>query len=229
MPRTARASYGGVCYHAMNRANERARVFRDREDYQFFVALIARACKKVAMRVLAYCLMPSHFHFSLWPYNDGDMGRWMHWLLTTHVQYHRQRWGGTGHVWQGRFKAFPAQDDAHLLAILRYIERNPLRANLVSRAEEWQWSSLYWWGKTTRPAFLCEGPINRPKDWQDWVNSPQTVEEVAAIRCCIERGRPFGEKAWVARMAKELGLESSLRACDRPKKRGHSDFPDLLS
>jgi putative transposase len=116
-----------------------------------------------------------------------------------------------------------------LLSILRYIERNPLRSNLVSRAEEWQWSSLHWCGKPYKPAFLCEGPINRPLYWLDWVNAPQTEEELAAIRCSIERGRPFGERAWVDQMAKELGLEASLRAPGRPRKRGHSEFPGLLS
>jgi putative transposase len=69
--------------------------------------------------------MPNHFHLALWPHHDGDRSRWMQWLLTAHVRRYRRHYGGSGHVWQGRFRAFPIQEDAHLLAVLRYIERNP--------------------------------------------------------------------------------------------------------
>ncbi len=220
MPRTARASIGGVCYHVMNRGNKKAQVFHDGEDYQYFLSLITRASERVPMRVLAYCPMPTHFHLTLWPHGNGDLSRWMHWFLTAHVQYYRRRWSSTGHVWQGRFKAFPAQDDAHLLGVLRYVERNPLRANLVSNAQDWPWSSLYWCGKPFKPAFLCEGPLIRPKEWLAWVNTPQTEEEVAAIRRSADRNRPYGQSEWVIRTAKELGLESSLREPGRPQKKG---------
>jgi putative transposase len=227
MPRTARASPGGVCYHAMNRGNAKACVFHDDHDYEYFVDLIARSSERIPMRILAFSLMPTHFHFSLWPYLDGDIGRWMHWLLTSHVQRYRLRWGGDkGHIWQGRFKAFPAQDDSHLLSVLRYIERNPLRAHLVARAEDWQWSSLRWWGDCRKPKYLHEGPVQHPKDWLSWVNTPQTEEELTAIRNCIARGRPLGNEEWVKRTAKELRLESSIRPRGRPSKKGRKgDIP----
>ncbi len=86
--------------------------------------------------------MPNHFHLALWPRADGDLSRWMHWILTTHVRRYLCHYGSSGHVWQGRFKASPIQDDDHLRVVLRYIERNPLRAGLVERAESWPWSSL---------------------------------------------------------------------------------------
>jgi len=102
---------GGVCYHVMNRGNDRATVFHDERDYQAAVDLIGPACDRLAMRVLDYCLMPNHFHLLLWPHGDGDLGRWMQRLMTSHVRRHPRRHGRSGHVWQGRFKAFPIQRD----------------------------------------------------------------------------------------------------------------------
>ncbi len=123
MPRTARASVGGVCYHVLNRGNARMRVFHGDEDYEAFVDLLDRACERLPMRVLTYCLMPNHFHLVLLPHGDGDLGRWMQWLLTSHVRRHHRRRRSSGHVWQGRFKAFPIQQDAHLVMVLRYVQR----------------------------------------------------------------------------------------------------------
>lgn len=127
MPRTARASVGGVCYHVINRGHARAEVFRNPEDYTAFRGLLWEAAERQRMRVLAYCLMPNHFHLTLWPRGDGDLSRFMQWLLTAHVRRDHRHYQSNGHVWQGRFKAFPIQQDAHLLTLLRYIERNPLR------------------------------------------------------------------------------------------------------
>ncbi len=123
MPRTARAALGGWCYHVLNRGNGRAEVFHKDEDYQAFLALFAPACERLPLRVLAWCLMPNHFHLVLQPHHDGDLGRWMQWLMTAHVRRYHRHYGGSGHVWQGRFKAFPIQKDDHLLTVLRYVER----------------------------------------------------------------------------------------------------------
>ncbi len=199
----------------MNRGNGKARVFHANDDYQAFVALIRRACAHQPMRVLAYCLMPNHFHFVLWPYGDTDLSRWMHWLLTTHVRHHHRKQGTTGRVWQGRFKAFPIQHDEHLLTVLRYVERNPLRARLVGSAKDWPWSSLSEI-RSTSP-FLHPGPLSRPDDWLSRVDEPQTPAELNTMRRCGQREAPFGDAAWVQRTAKRLGLESSLRPRGRPK------------
>ena len=141
MPRTARAAPGGVCTHVINRGNAGNRVFHDATDYRAFLDALTAACVQRSMRILAYCLMPNHFHLVLWPLENGDLGRWMQWLLTTQVRRHHRRHGSSGHLWQGRFKSFPVQEDKHLLTVLRYVERNPLRAGLVEAAEDWDWSS----------------------------------------------------------------------------------------
>jgi putative transposase len=218
MPRTARASVGGVCYHVLNRGNARRDVFLKDGDYRAFLKATAHAGEQVPMRVLAYCLMPNHFHLVVWPHADGDLSRWMHWLSNAHVRRYHQHYHTSGHVWQGRFKAFPIEQDDHLLTVLRYVERNALRAGLVDRAERWPWSSL---GAGLCPVVpLDPGPLHRPADWTDWVNAPMTEAEVEAVRVCARRGRPYGADGWAAATAAELGLEATLRPRGRPRAIG---------
>jgi putative transposase len=219
MPRAARASVGGVCYHVLNRGNGRREVFLKDGDYQAFLKAIGHACVEVPMSVLAFCLMPNHFHLAVRPHKDGDLSRWMHWLLNTHVRRYHQHYHSGGHIWQGRFKAFPIQEDEHLLAVLRYIERNPVRANLVRRAERWAWSSARHWNAAEgRPTYLAPGPVARPRDWLGWVNRPATAAEEEAIRRSVARGAPFGDVGWVQTTAQLLGLGSTLRPRGRPRK-----------
>lgn len=214
MPRTARASPGDICYHVINRGNARARVFHDDQDYLRFHGQFIHARNKIAMRLAAWCIMPNHFHFVLWPRHDGDLSRFMHCWINAHIQAHRKRYGTVGHIWQGRFKAFPIQHDAHLFSVLRYVERNPLRARLVRRAEEWPWSSL----PVSGPGLPLSTPVERPMDWIDRVNQPQSELELAALRESVNRERPYGQETWAKATACVLGLESSLHPKGRPPK-----------
>ena len=218
MPRTLRASSADFCYHVLNRGNARAAVFHDDDDYATFIELIGLACERLPMRVLAYCLMPNHFHLVLRPHADGDLSRWMQWLLTAHVRRHHRRHRSSGHIWQGRFKAFPTQDDGHLLAVLRYVERNPLRTGLVPSAQDWPWSSLPLVGSRSRPAYFDPGPRPPRAQWLRRVNAPMTEAKLSALQRCIDRGAPFGTAAWSEQAAESLGLESSLRPLGRPRK-----------
>ena len=117
----------------------------------------------------------------------------MQWLLTSHVRRYHRHYHGSGHVWQGRFKAFPIEQDEHLHTVLRYVERNPLRAKLVRRAEAWAWSSLAWRPGGKRPELLADWPVPCPRAWCTSVNAVQTEAELAALRhsvarCAIWRG-----------------------------------------
>jgi putative transposase len=217
MPRTARASVGGVFYHALNRGNRREPVFHKPADYDAFVAAIADATCRLPLDLVGYCLMPNHFHLVLRPVADGDLGRWMRWLLTAHAQRYHRHYKTSGHVWQGRFKAFPVQDDDHLATVLRYVERNALRAELVSRAEHWRWSSLPGW-LAGDPLLWRGEPPPRGADWLDRVNAPLSAGDLHRLRTSVARESPFGTEAWVRRTAEQLGLESTLRPRGRPKK-----------
>jgi putative transposase len=218
MPRKARASVGDYCYHIINRGNGRAQVFHAEGDYHAFINLLSQASQRIPMRVLAYCLMSNHFHLALWPHHDGDLSRWMQWLLTAHVRRYHRWHDSSGHVWQGRFKAFPIEQDEHLLTVLRYIEQNPVRAGLATRAEEWRWSSAQAWGDAARGVSLHAGPVPRPEPWLDWVNEAVEDMEVRRVRHSVNRGTPFGSAAWSVSTAVLFGLEASLRPLGRPPK-----------
>jgi putative transposase len=201
----------------LNRGNGRRRVFHKEGDYAAFVKLLGQAGERAPMRLLAYCLMPNHFHLVLWPEKDGALSDYMMWLLTAHVRRYHRHYHSSGHVWQGRFRAFPIQEDDHLLSVWRYAERNPLRAGLVERAEDWRWSSAAADSPLGPP--LHAGPLLRPSDWREHVNMPQTEAEVECLRECLRRGRPYGNSPWMQQTAARLGLESSLRPLGRPRKR----------
>ena len=218
MPRTSRASRGGYVYHVLNRGNGWSDIFHQEEDFAAFVGLMREANDKVPMRVTGYCLMANHFHLLVWPKKDGDLSRWMQWLLTAHVRRYHRQYQGSGHVWQGRFKAFPVQGDNHYLTALRYIEANPLRANLVQRSQDWEWSSLKPTSAADPAGLLSDGPVPKPTQWTRLVNAAQNEAELKALRHSLDRGTPFGAPAWQMKAAKILGLESSLRPRGRPKK-----------
>src|SRR6516165_7437771 len=143
MPRTARQAPGGLVYHVLNRAVARLPLFAKDGDYQAFERVLLDAMAKQPTRLLAYCLMPNHWHLLLWPEEGAELTGFVRWLTHTHsmrwhAHYHT---AGSGHIYQGRFKSFPVQADDHYYAVVRYVERNALRANLVGRAEQWRWSS----------------------------------------------------------------------------------------
>jgi putative transposase len=227
MPRTARASRANVVYHVTNRGNNRAKVFHKPADYHAFLTLIEQARDRLPMRVLAACLMPNHFHLVLRPHKDGDLSRFMQWLLTSHVRRHHRHRGGSGHVWQGRFKAFPVKRDRHLLVVIRYVERNPLRANLVKSAADWPFSTAAMRSHKSRPKWLAQPPVPLPRNWAALLNRPQTPAEERALRNSLSRNAPFGDPAWQKRTAAALGLESTLRPRGRPRKPKQPSTPPV--
>jgi putative transposase len=163
--------------------------------------------------------MPNHWHLVVWPFQDGDLSEWLRWLTVTptqrwHAHHHS---AGTGPLYQGRFKSFPVQEDDHLLTVCRYVERNPLRAGLVSPAETWRWGSLWHRVHGTEHLLLDAWPVSRPETWVDHVNSVQSELEVAALRRCLTRGSSFGGEGWRQATAKRLGLELPLRPRGRPR------------
>jgi putative transposase len=137
---------------------------------------------------------------------------------------HTQRWhaahrtSGAGPLYQGRFKSFPIEDDDHLWTVLRYVERNPLRANMVKEAEAWRWSSLWHRVQGNKAGLVDAGPLKLPRRWLQHVQTPQSEAELEALRRSVVRGSPFGEASWQERTAKRLGLQSTLRARGRPRK-----------
>jgi putative transposase len=222
MARVPRQAPGGFVYHVLNRAVARLPLFEKPADYAAFLRVLTEALAQYPMRILAFVLMPNHWHFLLWPERDNDLSNFCRWLTHTHsmrwhAHYHTS---GTGHIYQGRFKSFAVASDDHLYTVARYIERNPLRGNLVQWAEHWRWSSL--WrrinGDQEPGPFLCSWPTPLPENWGEYVNVPQTEAEREALRLSVRRGCPLGSSEWQQQMAIRQGLSHTLRPRGRPKK-----------
>jgi len=218
MPRPPRFIFAGQYYHVLNRANRRAVVFHEPADYAAFIGLIAKSQLRLTLPVIAVCLMPNHVHLVVRPLDDATLARWMQWLFTTHARHYHEKYGTSGHVWQGRYKHCPVQNDHYLITLIRYVERNALRAKLVARAEDWRWGSLNWRGNTCAPLALEASPIPLPSWWTEFVNQPMTAAELVAIRTCVNRQRPYGDPEWVKEKAREAGLDQSLVEVGRPRK-----------
>jgi len=203
----------------MNRGNQKARVFHSSADYAAFLEYMREAQDRLELPVLALCLMPNHVHLVVRPRRDGDIAPWVSWLFTTHVRRHHRKYGTTGRLWQGRYKACLIQQDHHLLTVLRYVERNALAANLVGRAEDWRWGSLNWRTTDFVPLPLAPAPIDLPKWWTEFVNQPMTAAELLAVRESVNRQRPFGAPEWAQVAAIRTGMEQSLAPIGRPRRK----------
>jgi putative transposase len=217
-----------MVFHALNRGVGRMRLFLKDADYDAFERALAKTLESRPIRILAYCLMPNHWHLVLWPERDGELGAFMQKLTITHArnwQEHRHR-VGYGHLYQGRYKSFPVESDGHFYQVVRYVERNALRANLVRRAEDWRWNSL--WRRTRgtlqHRSMLSDWPLARPAGWTRHVNQPQSEAELEALRRALQRGQPYGSDPWVHATARSLGLQSTLRARGRPKKASVAEY-----
>ncbi len=226
MGRSKRVDIGGCVYHVLNRGNGRMSLFDDDGDFLAFERVLEQAIECYPqMQLLAYCVMPNHWHLVVRPQIDGLLSRFVGWLTLTHTQRwhaHRHTIGG-GHVYQGRFKSFLVDTEGYLATVCRYVERNPVRANLVNRAEQWRWSSLYRWQNGSREdkQILSPWPVpggKRPPNWVNRVNLPETEDELNALRRSSNRCQPFGHLAWQQEMCQRFDLQSTFRPRGRPRQ-----------
>lgn len=132
--------------------------------------------------------------------------------MTSHVRRYHRHYGSTGHVWQGRFKSFPIQHDDHLLAVLRYVLRNPVRAGFVEHTAQWPWLSVQ------HPTLVDPLPVPLPADWLHWVEQPLFDHELTTLRTCLTRQAPFGSAGWLGQFTGVTGLASTLRPRGRLRK-----------
>ncbi len=197
--------------HLLNRGNDRSTVFHSIYDYRDFVVLLREARARFDVEVFAFALMPNHFHLVARPASSAALRAYMHWLLTSHVRRHRRRHGGSGHVWQGRFKSFPVQNDGHALTVMRYVLRNPIRAGLATSVVDWPWSSFH--GASMVDAW----PVAAPPDLRAWVDANEDETQLARLRQSVRRRAPFGDVAWTAQFASEHGLQATVHRRGRPR------------
>ena len=222
MGRPQRTDIGGYVYHVLNRANARMTIFNTDKEYQDFEQILFDAVEKFKMRLIAYILMPNHFHLVLYPKYEGEIKKFMHWLTLTHTQ----RWHvatntiGHGHLYQGRYKSFLVEKNRYLWALLAYVERNALRAKLVKSIQDWKWSSYYKrsHGTALQKKLLATDSIAWPDGYEKSLALTEEKEELEAIRNSINRGKPYGSDGWTSKVLKKFSLEITERKRGRPKK-----------
>jgi putative transposase len=223
MPRNARVDVENEIYHVINRANGRYQIFDTKADYQVFEKLLLETKELVEMRILAYIVMPNHWHLVLYPKKAGDLGKFMHRLTNAHTRkvHAITKTNGSGHLYQGRYKSFLVDTDNYLMAVIKYVERNAVRAKLVNKCEDWQWGSAYRRVKGTKEEkkLIDNSPTPFPNRYTEWINTPDNSQDIELIRASALKGVPYGKEKWVNRMVATYHLESTLRDPGRPKKR----------
>ena len=213
MPRPHRADIAGKIYHALNRGNARNPIFFKSGDYEAFERVVCEGLEKYPVDLIAYQWMKNHWHIVLSPQKDKAMSAFLGWVTMTHTQrYHaHNKTAGYGHVYQGRFKSFPVQSDEHFHTVCRYVERNALTANVVTRAEDYRWGSLWNWRGGDSVINLSPWPVKRLPRWIERVNQALSKKETDALKNCVKRGCPFGTEKWVQKTAEQNGLKLTLR------------------
>ena len=192
MPRKTRYATPEFAYHVINRGNDRQTIFRDSVQYATFIELLDLGLCRYDVRLYGFCLMPNHFHLVLQPGTDQALSDFMEWVTGQYACTFRHRTDtvGYGHVFQRRFWSAPIRDDRAFIAVLRYVESNPVRGTLVGRAEQWDWSSIK--DRQTWSERLSPLPVTLPPDWETFVNAPLPEKTLSRIRraTCPQRGRP---------------------------------------
>ena len=222
MPRIPRGEIGGHAHHVLNRGNGGSVIFHAAGDYWAFLDLLSVAKSSFPVKVFAFCLMPNHFHLVLQAEAPQALSTFMQWWMTSHVRRYHHYHETHGHIWQGRFKSFPVQEDVHLLTVIRYVLLNPVRAGLVHQVDEWPWSSH------KHPYLTDPLPIALPRDWERWLEEPLQDQELTQVRTSVNRRAPFGSHDWQRQIANACGLETTLRPVGRPRKENGGNGDRLL-
>src|SRR5450631_4723459 len=205
MARLARVVIPGCPHHVTQRGNGGARTFFLDDDYALYRDLLGAACRAAQVDVWAWCLMPNHVHLIVVPSDPDGLRRALarvHRSYAGIIQARRKR---SGHFWQGRFGAV-AMDEAHLAAALRYVSLNPVRARLVTRAQDWAWSSTRAHLRGRDDGVTALAPIKaRFPRFADLLASEADPEQLQRLRAAESIGRPIGDDRFLARLERRTG------------------------
>ena len=222
MPRQARTVFAGVPHHITQRGNRREDVFFTDEDRETYLEWLKDYCSKHKVEILAYCLMTNHIHLIALPKTETGLQSVLKPLHMRYAQrFNRQR-NWKGHVWQGRYFSSPL-DEQYLWAAIRYVERNPVRARMVRKAENYAWSSAksHCTGipdsVLTRSAFW-QKQFESIGDWSAWLSEGDNESELSIIRRNIEKGLPCGSESFIKKLERKAGKVLQYRPLGRPRK-----------
>jgi putative transposase len=220
MPRAARIVVCGVPYHITQRGNNRQEVFLDEQDYLTYLRLLAHYARARGLEILGYCLMSNHVHLIAVPTLETSLAQAVGHANLRYAQIANERYERSGHLWQSRYYACPL-DRAHLVAAMRYVERNPVRAGLAEEPWEYPWSSAAAHvGGTDQYALLAFDGWRRewsPAAWRDFIAGPDDDWQLERIRLQTRTGRPLGSDGFVRELEQRLGRR--LRPCRAGRRR----------
>ena len=216
MARIARAVIPGLPHHVTQRGSRRQPTFFSDDDYALYLDVMATACRRWDVEVWAYCLMPNHAHLVMIPSTEDGLRRA---VGEAHRRYSTQindRQGWRGYLWQYRFASY-VMDERHLLAAVRYVERNPVRAGMVERASEWPWSSARAHLARRDDRLVKVAPmLDRVQDWSAYLR--EEAAETEALRRHARSGRPLGDDAFVDDVERIAGRPLRTLPRGRPRK-----------
>jgi len=219
MARIARVVVPGIPHHITQRGNRRQETFFKEEDYYTYLDLMSKWCRKCQVEIWAYCLMPNHVHLIAVPKTEDGLRKAIGEAHRRYTRYINFQKGWRGHLWQERFASYP-MDEVYLLAAVRYIENNPVRAKLSERPEEYRWSSAraHMEGKEDR--LVTASPLIKSMvgDWQEFLSEEVTREDVENIQSCERTGRPLGDSAFVSELEEKLKRVLQPQRAGRKKK-----------
>ncbi|MBX3480358.1 MAG: transposase [Caulobacter sp.] len=216
MARLARVVIPGLPHHVTQRGNRAQRVFHEDGDWRYYLKLVSDAAKASGTDIWAYCLMPNHVHFVAVPSKEEGLRQTFAMPHKRYTAMVNRRNGWTGHLWQGRFNS-SVMDEAHLMAAVRYVSLNPVRAGLVARAEDWPWSSARAHLSGRDDGVVTVAPmLSRFADFAGYLSAENDPRAVEALRRSYSTGRPVGAADWVRALEGETGR--TLGAAARGRK-----------
>jgi len=198
MARMARVVVPGYPHHVTQRGNRKHETFFQASDYRAYLRMVSKAKVGARVEVWGYCLMPNHVHLVVVPERDDGLAKL---FRDAHRRYTRRinsREGWCGHLWQERFHSFP-MDEAHLLAAVRYVELNPVRAGLCDRPTDWQWSSVHAHIRREDDLLVAVNPmLERTGDWISYLSESGSISQLNTLRKHTRTGRPAGSEAFIS-------------------------------
>jgi len=228
MARAARVVISGCAHHVTQRGNNRQDVFFVDADRRAYLGYLQDAAGRFDLRVEGYCLMTNHVHLVVTPQQESSLPDALKRTNQLYAQYINRLHGRSGHLWQDRFYSCPL-DDVHLWRALAYVEGNPVRARLCSKAWEWRWSSAAAHCGAPDPSGLLDlAAWHHDMDLREWrriLDESDQDDLLKRVRLCTSRGRPLGSDAFIAKLETFLGRRLRPLPHGRPRKR--SDKPTL--
>ena len=207
MPRMARVVIPGLPHHVVQRGVRSMDIFYSDHDRKSYLQLIADGISRAGVSVWAWCLMTNHVHFLMVPESEKSLALSLKEATRRHARNINEREGARGHLFQERFYSYPVQTDKHLTAVARYIEQNPVKANIVLNPELYQWSSASFnAGKKTSDPLTKERKLDQAfGTWKEVLHSSNRRKEDEEIEHHLKTGRPYGSNEWAEALELKTG------------------------